>query len=276
MSFWDDITGVTAAEAAAEANLEGIQLGLDAQADALTKQLEMQQAGIDAQTLASDKSIAAQTLASENSLAEQQRQFQVLQDAMSPYVEAGEQSLGQQQALSGALGPEAQQAAYDAIQGSAGFQSMLAQGERGILQNATATGGVRGGDTQGALARYSPQLLGQAIDQRYSQLGGLTQMGQASAAGVGAGAMNLGAGMSNTIMGTGQGLANAYANLGAGTANAYNNRSNAYGNFANSATNAYTNIGDINANLAMGTYNAQRNFVGDSIDFVFQAAGLFV
>jgi len=127
----------------------------------------------------------------ERQFEESKKRYGEMQGLLNPYVQAGENSLAQQQALSGALGPAAQQAAYDAIQGSAGFQSMLAQGERGILQNATATGGVRGGNTQGALARYSPQLLGQAIDQRYGQLGGLTQMGQASAAGVGAAGMSV-------------------------------------------------------------------------------------
>ena len=142
--------------------------------------------------------------------AESQRRHAEMQGLLNPYVQAGENSLAQQQALSGALGPAAQQAAYDAIQGSAGFQSMLAQGERGILQNATATGGVRGGNTQGALARYSPQLLGQAIDQRYGQLGNLTQMGQASAAGVGAAGMNVVPG----IQPTDPNIASAYSEIG--------------------------------------------------------------
>ena len=129
----------------------------------------------------------------------------VMQQYLDPYAQAGEGALGQMQALSGAMGPEAQQAAYDAIQGSAGFQSALQQGERGILQNAAATGGVRGGNTQGALAQYSPALLSQAIDQRYSQLGGIANMG-ANAAG------NLASGVGSALGQAGQ--AQAAATLG--------------------------------------------------------------
>ena len=51
-----------------------------------------------------------------------------------------------------------------------------------MLANASATGGLRGGNTQLALAELRPELLSRAIDQRYSQLGTTAQLGQASAA----------------------------------------------------------------------------------------------
>ena len=46
-----------------------------------------------------------------------------------------------------------------------------------MLQNAAATGGVRGGNTTGALATYRPQMLTQLIDQQYARLGGLSAQG---------------------------------------------------------------------------------------------------
>lgn len=104
---------------------------------------------------------------------------------LSPYAQAGLGSLQQQQALSGALGPEAQAQAYAALQDSPAFQAMLAQGENSILQNASATGGLRGGNTQGALAQFAPQMLGQFAQQQYNNLGGITSLGQNAAAGVG-------------------------------------------------------------------------------------------
>ena len=52
-----------------------------------------------------------------------------------------------------------------------------------MLQNASATGGLRGGNTQSALMQFRPDLLAQVINDQYSKLGGLTQIGQASAAG---------------------------------------------------------------------------------------------
>lgn len=91
-------------------------------------------------------------------------------------------SLNAQKDLLGLNGPEAQAAAYSQIEKSPIFTGLIKQGETGILQNASATGGLRGGNTQGALAQFRPALLNQLIDQQYSRLGGLTQIGQASAA----------------------------------------------------------------------------------------------
>jgi hypothetical protein len=79
-----------------------------------------------------------------------------------------------------------QQQAISQIENSAAFQALARQGEEGILQNASATGGLRGGNVQGALAQFRPALLNQFIGQQYERLGGLTKIGQASAAGVGA------------------------------------------------------------------------------------------
>ena len=196
MGFWDDITGVTAAKKAAKAQKAAAQKGISFQ----------------------------------------QWMFDQTQGNMQPYMDAGANSLQQQQALSGALGPEAQQAAYDSVQNSAGFQSALNQGETSLLQNASATGGIRGGNTAGAMAQYAPQLLNQAIDQRYSQLGGLTQMGQASVAGVGAQRMNM----------------------------------------ANSVTSGMNNIGNAQAGAALGGYNLQKGFLGDIAGFGLDIAGMFV
>lgn len=194
MGFWEDITGVTAANKAAK----------------------------------------AQTAGAEASIAEQRRQFDTMQGLMDPYVQAGTGALEQQQALSGQLGPEAQQAAIAGIQGGAGFQASQLAGETSILQNAAATGGVRGGNTQGALAQFAPALLGQAIDQRYSQLGGLAGAGQNAAAGLGAAGMNMG------------------ANVGAGL----------------------SNIGNIGAQQQLAGYNRQRGFVGDMFGGLMGLGGL--
>jgi hypothetical protein len=99
----------------------------------------------------------------------------------------------QQQALIGLQGPEAQQQAISGFEQSPLFQSMQQQGENAILQNASATGGLRGGNVQAALGQFRPQLLNQLIEQQYGRLGGLAAMGQASAAGqAGAGMQSAG------------------------------------------------------------------------------------
>lgn len=127
---------------------------------------------------------AAETQAesSEEGIAEKRRQFDKIVELMSPYVQAGQGAIGQQQAILGLSGPAAQKAAISGIENSPYFKSQTKQGETAILQNASATGGLRGGNTQGALAQFRPALLNQLIQQQYSNLGGLSSLGQASAA----------------------------------------------------------------------------------------------
>lgn len=103
---------------------------------------------------------------------------QLITEMSAPYREAGLQGLEGQQALSGALGPEKQKEAIAALEGGAGFQANVAAGENAMLQNASATGGLRGGNIQGALAQFRPQMLQQAINQQYDQFGGLASQGQ--------------------------------------------------------------------------------------------------
>jgi hypothetical protein len=103
------------------------------------------------------------------------------QAQLDPYTSAGADASQAQAALMGALGPEAQQAAMAELEGSPMFQGMVAQGEDAILQNASATGGLRGGNTQAALAQFRPQMLNQAIQQRFQNLGGIAGRGLAAA-----------------------------------------------------------------------------------------------
>lgn len=140
-------------------------------------------------------------------IAEQRRQFDALQALLKPYTEAGVPALEQQQAFLGLRGPEAEQAAIDRISSGAGFQESVRQGEEALLQRASATGGLRGGNIQGALAQFRPALLNQALEQQYSRLGGMTQLGQRSAAGVGAAGMETGTNVANLLSQQGAALA---------------------------------------------------------------------
>lgn len=118
-------------------------------------------------------------------------------------------SLGAQMALAGVNGPAAQQAMVDQIKSMPAFQSQLTLGENRILQNAAATGGLRGGNTQAALAYFAPSLLAQQINNQYAMLGGLTSIGQNAAAMVG-----------NAGMTTGQNIAGLYGQQGSAAAGA--------------------------------------------------------
>lgn len=167
----------------------------------------------------------AQTASAQAGINEQRRQFDQVRELLSPYVDAGTGALQGQLDLAGLGGAEAQQAAIQGIQNGPEFQALQQQGENAILQNASATGGLRGGNTQGALAQFRPQLLSGLINQQYGRLGGLAQMGQNSAAGVGTAGMQSGANISNLMqqqgaaqaggaLATGQAWGNTFGQIG--------------------------------------------------------------
>jgi hypothetical protein len=194
-----------------------------------------------AQADAAEGAAAAQSGAAQAGIEEQRRQFDKVQELLKPYSMAGEKALGglapfaaagapaleEQQALLGLRGPEAERAAIERIRGGETFKALAGQGEEALLQRASATGGLRGGNIQGALAQFRPALLSSLIDQQYGRLGGMTALGQtttqnlaglgqASAAGTGAAAQATGANVAN-LLGQ-QGAAQAGAEIAQGRA----------------------------------------------------------
>jgi hypothetical protein len=159
---------------------------------------------------------AIQGQASQAGIEEQRRQFNKVQELLKPYAEAGTGALSAQQAFLGLQGPEAERAAIERIQGGQTFQALQQQGENALLQTASATGGLRGGNLQGALAQFRPALLSSLIDQQYGRLGGLTTLGQNAAAGTGAAAQTMGTNVTN-LLGQ-QGAAAAGAEIAQGKA----------------------------------------------------------
>lgn len=171
-----------------------------------------------------------QAAAQDKAMDEQRRQFNQIQKLLSPYIQAAKPDLTQpyikagpgalqaMQGLAGLRGAGEQQAAIGQIQQGAQFQELARQGEQGILQNAAATGGLRGGNVQAALAQFRPALLNQLIESQYGKLAGLTslgstsaenllRLGQASAAGTAAAGQQSAQNIGNLMVGQGQALA---------------------------------------------------------------------
>ena len=176
--------------------------------------------GSSMQSSAAGQAAGIQSGAAEAGIAEQRRQFDALQSLLKPYTEAGLPALEQQQSFLGLRGPEAERAAIQRISGGERFKALTEQGEGALLQRASATGGLRGGNVQAALAQFRPQLLSNLIEEQYGRLGGLTSMGQRSAAGVGAAGTETGVNVANLLgqQGAAQaggeiGQAKAYGNL---------------------------------------------------------------
>ena len=157
-----------------------------------------------------------QSAAADAGIVEQRRQFDKMQEILAPYVNTGTDAMSQMRALNGLDGPEAQAAAMRSISESPEMAAMAQQGENALLQQGSATGGLRGGNIQGALAQFRPQMLSSLINQQYGRLGGLAQMGQASAAGVGSAGMQTGANIAD-LLGQ-QGAAIAGGQIAAGNA----------------------------------------------------------
>jgi len=132
-----------------------------------------------------------QARAAEQGMEEQRRQYEQTRQAFAPFLsagtgaiggftpflQAGQQAFQQQQALSGLQGFAPQREAISQLEASPEFQAIAQQGENAILQNAAATGGLRGGNTQAALAQFRPMLLQRLIDQQLQRLGGFAGTG---------------------------------------------------------------------------------------------------
>jgi hypothetical protein len=154
--------------------------------------------------------------ASQAGVAETRAAREEMRGLLQPYVSAGGPALQAQMAALGLAGPEAQQEYVAQQEQSPAFQALARQQEEALLQNASATGGLRGGNVQGALAQFRPALLNQFLEQQYGRLGGLTALGQQSAAGVGTAGMQS-AGSIADLLAQG-GAARAGAKLGAANA----------------------------------------------------------
>lgn len=175
-----------------------------------------------AQKKAANSAANAQIQSSEMGVEEQRRQFDAVQKLLKPYADAGLSGLSGQQDLMGINGTAAQQTAIGNINNSAEMQTYLQQGENAILQNASATGGLRGGNTQAALAQFRPQLLNQLINQRYQNLAGMTSLGQNAAAGTGNAGMQAASNISNLYQQSGAAQAGAALAHGQANANMWN------------------------------------------------------
>lgn len=187
----------------------------------------------------------AQSLAAEKQIAETRRQFDEIRKLLSPYVDAGGNALHQQMGLSGLYGEPFKQELINNIANGSQMNELTKQGENAILQNASATGGLRGGNTQAALAQFRPQLLNQLIDQQYGRLNGLSAMGQNSAAGVGAAGQNATNSINNAYQQQGAAQAGGALAQGRANSNMFNGISQAAGMAFGGGNSGMGGFGDL-------------------------------
>lgn len=95
------------------------------------------------------------------------------EEAISALRAGGGPASDIQAALSGALGPEAQQQAFVDFQQDPGQQFLQEQGEQSVLKSQAAIGGLGGGNVRRALTRFGTGLAQQGLQQRIQNLGTL-------------------------------------------------------------------------------------------------------
>ncbi len=134
---------------------------------------------------AAGKAADAQSRSAEAGVAEQRRQFDITQESFQPFREAGVSAVGQQQALLGLSGQQAQQQAFAGLQESPGQQFIRQREQKNLLRNSAAIGGLGGGNVRSALVQQGAGFASQDIDRQFGRLGQLAGQGQAATTSVG-------------------------------------------------------------------------------------------
>lgn len=144
---------------------------------------------------ASRKAEAAQLEYLNKAIGEQQRQFDVTRADYAPYLQSGLGGLSNLSDLLGINGADAQSAGMVSIQNSPMLESIIRNGEEALLQNAAATGGIRGGNTQRGLADFRADAFADQLNQQIARMAGLAGLGMGATDSV----SSFGANASNNI-----------------------------------------------------------------------------
>ena len=110
---------------------------------------------------------------------------------LQQFTDVGSAALTAQSDLAGLSGADAQTAAIEGLKGTPEYEMLVREGEEALLQNASATGGVRGGNTASALMEMRPDILVDMINRKYSQYGGLAGAGGNVASSLASNAQNV-------------------------------------------------------------------------------------
>lgn len=150
---------------------------------------------------AASESTQAAISAQESAIDVQQEQFEATQSNLQPSLEAGNLAREEQQALIGLSGPEAEAAALSRAENSPGQQFLRDRAQKNLLRNASAIGGLGGGNVRKALVRQGVGFAQQDLQNRFGRLGQLAGQGQAAGTAIGqfgqASASNIGNAASN-------------------------------------------------------------------------------
>ena len=115
-------------------------------------------------------------------------------ELQEPYREAGYSALSGLQNLAT---PQGRAESLQDYYGGAEYAGLQGQAEQSILRNQSATGGLRSGNSQAALAGIAPKLGQNYLSNQYNQMTGLADLGMGAASQGASSASNLGGSLSN-------------------------------------------------------------------------------
>lgn len=125
-----------------------------------------------------------------------------------PIADTGTAAFDIQSALSGALGPEAQQQAFQSFQASPEQAFLQQEAEQASLRRSAATGGLGGGRIQQELQRQAIGFGAQDIQNRFNRLGAIAGQGIDARTNIANLEASLGTSRAGVRQTTAQGLAN--------------------------------------------------------------------
>ncbi len=127
----------------------------------------------------------AQVKSSKEAIAEQQAARAAQEERLEPFAAPGQAAIQQQAALTGLGTPEEQQQAFAAFTDSPGQQFLREQQERALVRQASAIGGLGGGNIRTALQQ---QAFGRAqtdIQNQFNRLASISGTARAAATDIG-------------------------------------------------------------------------------------------
>lgn len=187
-----------------------------------------------------DKAAQLQYDATMAGIGESRRQFDITRQDYAPYQSLGTSAIMPLRDLVGVNGADAQQTIIDQLKGGPLYSSLIDSGEEALLANASATGGLRGGNTQDALARFRGDTLNSVIANQLAQYSGL--------------------------VGIGSGATDAVSNFGANAVNAQNS-------LRNQGAGAQAQAALTKAGINAQNWKNAGSFIDDSISAAMGGGG---
>jgi hypothetical protein len=113
------------------------------------------------------------------------RRFDITQEGLQPRIDAGNQAAGEQLALLGLSGQEAQNEAFQAFNASPGQKFIRDRAQKNLLRSAGSMGGIGGGNIRSALVEQGAGFAQQDFNNQFGRLGQIAGQGQNAATNVG-------------------------------------------------------------------------------------------